>query len=54
MSGHTYAFRIINPLGIMIMLFIRYVLTYGFVKKSLPMKIRLRILSLLCFHRIGS
>jgi hypothetical protein len=53
MSGPTYGFRIINPLGIIIMLFIRYVLNYGFVKKCLLMKIRLKRLSLLCFHQIG-
>jgi hypothetical protein len=34
MSGYTYAFRIINLLEIIIMLFIRYVLNYGFVKKE--------------------
>jgi hypothetical protein len=42
MSGHTYAFRIINPLEIIILLFIRYVLNYNFVKKCLLMKVRLR------------
>jgi hypothetical protein len=53
MSGFTYAFRIINPLKIIIILFIRYVLNYSFAKKkNLPMKIRLRRLALLCFLQI--
>jgi hypothetical protein len=30
MSGYTYTFKIINPLDIIIMLFIRYVLNYVF------------------------
>jgi hypothetical protein len=34
MSGYTYAFRIINPLEIIIMLFVRYVLNYNFMKKK--------------------
>jgi hypothetical protein len=38
MSGFTYAFRIINPLEIIIKLFIRFVLNYGFVKKNLRIK----------------
>jgi hypothetical protein len=54
MGGHNYVFRIINPLKIIIMMFIRYVLNYGFAKKSLPIKIRLRRLSLLCFNQIWS
>jgi hypothetical protein len=54
MIGSTYDFRIINPLEIIIMLFIRFVLNYGFVKKNLLMKKRLRKLSLLCFHEIES
>jgi hypothetical protein len=54
MSGFNYTFRIINSLEIIIMLFIRYVLNYDFMKRNLLMKIRLRWLSLLCFHRIGS
>jgi hypothetical protein len=43
--GFTYACRIINPLEIIIMLFIRFVLNYGFVRKNVVMKIRLRKLS---------
>jgi hypothetical protein len=35
MSGFTYTFKIINPLKIIIMLFIRYVLNYSFIKKNL-------------------
>jgi hypothetical protein len=54
MIGFTYAYRIINPLEIIIMLFIRFVLNYDFVRKNLLMKIRLRKISLLCFHQIGS
>jgi hypothetical protein len=54
MSGFTYVFRILNSLEIAIMLFIRYVLNYDFVKKNILMKIRLRRLSQLCFHQIGS
>jgi hypothetical protein len=50
----TYAYRIINPLGIIIMMFIRFVLNYGFVRRNLLMKKRLRKLSLLYFHQIGS
>jgi hypothetical protein len=53
MIGFTYAFRIINPLEIIIMMFIRFVLNYGFVKKNLLMKKRLTKLSRLCFHQIG-
>jgi hypothetical protein len=34
MSGHTYTFMIINTLEIIIMLLIRYVLKYRFVKKE--------------------
>jgi hypothetical protein len=52
MSGFTYAFKIINLLEIIIMLFISYVLNYDFMKKNLLTKIRLRRLSLLCFHQI--
>jgi hypothetical protein len=44
----------INPLEIIILLFIRFVLNYSFVRKNLLMKIRLRKLSPLCFHQIGS
>jgi hypothetical protein len=54
MIGSTYACRIINLLEIIIMLFIRFVLNYSFVRKNLLMKIRLRKLSQLCFHQIGS
>jgi hypothetical protein len=54
MSGFTYAFKNVNLLEIIIILFIRYVLNYGFVKKNRLMKIRLRRLSLLCFYQIGS
>jgi hypothetical protein len=54
MIGFTYACKIINPLEIIIILFIRFVLNYSFVRKNLLMKIRLRKLSLLCFHQIGS
>jgi hypothetical protein len=54
MIGLTYAYRIINQLEIIIMLFIRFVLNYDFVRKNLLMKIRLRKLSLLCFQQIGS
>jgi hypothetical protein len=42
MSGFNYTFRIINSLEIIIMLFIRYVLNYDFMKRNLLMKIRLR------------
>jgi hypothetical protein len=41
MSGFTYTLMIINPMEIIITLFIRYVLNYGFVKKNLLMRIRL-------------
>jgi hypothetical protein len=54
MIGFIYAYRIINPLEIIIMLFIRFVLNYDFARKNLLMKIRLRKLSLLYFHHIGS
>jgi hypothetical protein len=50
MIGFTYAYRIINPLEIIIMLLIRFVLNYSFMRKNLLMKIRLRKLSLLCFY----
>jgi hypothetical protein len=52
--GFTYTYRIINPLDIIIMVFIRFVLNYGFAKMNLMMKKRLRKFSLLCFHQIGS
>jgi hypothetical protein len=35
-SGYTYTFMIINPLKIIIMLFIRYVLNYDCMKKECP------------------
>jgi hypothetical protein len=54
MSGFTFAFKNVNLLEIIIILFIRYVLNYGFVKKNRLMKIRLRRLSLLCFYQIES
>jgi hypothetical protein len=54
MIRFTYAYKIINLLDIIIMIFIRFVLNYSFVRKNLLMKIRLRKLSLLCFHQIGS
>jgi hypothetical protein len=54
MIGFTCACRIINLLEIIIMLFIRFVLDYDFVRKNLLMKIRLRKLAPLCFHQIGS
>jgi hypothetical protein len=53
MIEFTYAYMIINSLEIIIMLFIRFVLNYYFVRKNLLMKIKLRKLSLLCFHQIG-
>jgi hypothetical protein len=34
MNGFTYAFRIINSLEIIIMMFIRFMLNYIFVKKK--------------------
>jgi hypothetical protein len=52
MIGFTCACRIINLLEIIIMLFIRFVLNYSFVRKNLLMKIRLRKLSLPCFRQI--
>jgi hypothetical protein len=54
MIGFTYACKIINLLEIIIMLFIKFVLNYDFVRKNILMRIRLRKLSLLCFHQIGS
>jgi hypothetical protein len=51
--GFTYTFRIINPLEIIIMMFIRFVLNIGFVKKNLLNQKILRKLSLLCFHQTG-
>ncbi len=54
MSEITYAVMIINLLYIIIMLFIRFVLNYGFVKKNLPIKKRLRKLLLLCFYQTWS
>jgi hypothetical protein len=42
MIRFTYSFRIINPLEIIIILFIRFVLNYSFVKRNLLMKKRLR------------
>jgi hypothetical protein len=54
MIEFTYACKIINLLEIIIMLFIRFVLNYGFARKNLMMRIRLRKLSLLCSHQIGS
>jgi hypothetical protein len=45
MIGFTFACKIINPLEIIIMMFIRFVLNYGFVRKKLLMKIRLRTLT---------
>jgi hypothetical protein len=54
MIGFTYAYKIINSLEIIIMIFIRFVLNYSFVRNNLLMKIRLRKLSPLCFHQIGS
>jgi hypothetical protein len=53
MIEFTYACKIINPLEIIIMLFIRFMLNYGFAKRNLLMKIRLIKLSQLCFHQIG-
>jgi hypothetical protein len=38
-------YRIINPLKIIIRLFIRFVLNYDFMRKNLLIKIRLRKLS---------
>jgi hypothetical protein len=54
MIEFTYACKIINLLEIIIMLFIKFVLNYNFVRKNILMRIRLRKLSLLCFHQIGS
>jgi hypothetical protein len=45
MIGFTYTYRIINLLEIIIMLFIRFVVNYDFVRKNLLMKIKLRKLS---------
>jgi hypothetical protein len=50
MIGFTYAYKIINLLKTIIMSFIRFVLNYGFTRKNLLMRIRLRKLSLLCSH----
>jgi hypothetical protein len=54
MNEFTYACKIINLLEIIIMLSIKFVLNYGFVRKNLLMKITLRKLSRLCFHQIRS
>jgi hypothetical protein len=54
MIGFTFTYRIINPLKTIIMLFIRFVLNYDFVRKNLLTKIILRKLSPLCFRQIGS
>jgi hypothetical protein len=54
MIGFTCVCRTINLLEIIIMLFIKFMLNYGFMRKNLLMKIRLRKLSQLCFHQIGS
>jgi hypothetical protein len=54
MIGFTYDYNIINTLEIIIMMFIRFVLNYDFARKNLLMKIRLRKLSSLCIHQIGS
>jgi hypothetical protein len=35
MIGFTYAYKIINPLETIIILFIRFVLDYGFMRKNL-------------------
>jgi hypothetical protein len=45
MIGFTYTYKIINLLEIIIMLFIRFVVNYDFVRKNLLMKIKLRKLS---------
>jgi hypothetical protein len=42
MIGFTYVCKIINPLEIVIMLFIRFVLSYSFVRKNLQMKTRFK------------
>jgi hypothetical protein len=54
MIGFTYAYNIINQLETTIMMFIRFMLNYGFVRKNLLIKIRMRKLSPLCFRQIGS
>jgi hypothetical protein len=54
MIGFSYACKITNLLEIIIMLFIKFMLNYDFMRKNLLMKIRLRKLSRLCFHQIRS